>query len=120
VMPALSADPVIRDQAFARFQNVENRRREPWVLESIAYLNHPLRQAHATRFVRPALDLLLEIRRTGDIFFPTRWMESTLAGHRSSEVAATVRKFLAENPRYPERLRWVVLTAADELFRATR
>ena len=120
VMPALSADPVVREQAFARFQSVENRRREPWVLESMAYLNHPLRQAHATRFVRPALDLLVEIRRTGDIFFPTRWMESTLAGHRSPEVAATARKFLAENPRYPERLRWVVLTAADELFRATR
>jgi aminopeptidase N len=90
------------------------------VLESIAYLNHPLRRAHATRFVRPALDLLLEIRRTGDIFFPTRWMESTLAGHRSPDVAGTVRKFVAESPRYPERLRWVVLTAADELFRATR
>ena len=120
VMPALSADPAVREQAFARFQNVENRRREPWVLESIAYLNHPLRRAHATRFVRPALDLLLEIRRTGDIFFPTRWMESTLAGHRSAAVATTVRRFLTENPRYPERLRWIVLTAADELFRAAR
>src|SRR4029079_15266314 len=99
VMPALSADPAVREQAFARFQNVENRRREPWVLESIADLNHPLRQAHPTRFVRPALECLMEIRRTGDIFFPTRWMESTLAGHRSPEVAAIVRKFLAENPR---------------------
>ena len=120
VMPALSADPVVRDQAFARFRDVGNRRREPWVIESLAYLNHPLRQAHAARFVRPALDLLLEIRRTGDIFFPSRWMESTLGGHRSPEVAATVRKFLAENPQYPERLRWTVLSAADELFRAAR
>ena len=33
---------------------------------------------------------------------------------------SNVRRFLTENPRYPERLRWVVLTAADELFRATR
>jgi aminopeptidase N len=120
VMPALSADPAVREQAFARFQNLESRRREPWVLESLGYLNHPLRRAHAERFVKPALDLLLEIRRTGDIFFPTRWMESTLSGHRSPEAAATVRTFLAENPRYPERLRWIVLTAADELFRATR
>jgi aminopeptidase N len=120
VMPALSADPAVREQAFARFQDVENRRREPWVLESLAYLNHPLRQAHALRFVRPALDLLTEIRRTGDIFFPTRWMESTLSGHRSPEAAAAVRMFLDENPRYPERLRWVVLTAADELFRVAR
>jgi aminopeptidase N len=99
---------------------VDNRRREPWVLESLAYLNHPLRQAHATRFVRPALELLREIRRTGDIFFPTRWTDSTLSGHRSPEVAATVRRFLADNPQYPERLRWTILSGADELFRAAR
>jgi aminopeptidase N len=120
VMPALSADPVVREQSFARFQSVDNRRREPWVLEALSYLNHPLREAHARRFVRPALDLLLEIRRTGDIFFPQRWIDATLGGHRSPEMAATVRAFLAENPQYPERLRWTVLSAADELFRASR
>jgi aminopeptidase N len=120
VMPALSADAAVREQSFARFQNVENRRREPWVLESMAYLNHPLRQAHAQRFVRPALDLLREIRATGDIFFPQRWSDATLSGHQSPETAAIVREFLAENPRYPERLRWTVLTAADELFRVVR
>ena len=120
VMPALSADPAVREQAFARFQNVENRRREPWVLESVAYLNHPLRQTHAQRFVRPALDLLREIRATGDIFFPQRWSDATLSGHASPEVADIVRDFLARNPQYPERLRWTILSAADELFRAAR
>ena len=54
-MPALSADPAVRERAFARFRFVENRRREPWVLESLQYLNHPLREEHARRFVRPAL-----------------------------------------------------------------
>jgi len=117
VMPALSAGPAVREQAFARLRSVENRRREPWVLESLLYLNHPLRQEHARRFVRPALDLLREIQQTGDIFFPSRWMESTLGGHRSPEVAGIVREFLAENPQYPQRLRWTILTAADELFR---
>ena len=29
VMPALSADPAVREQAFARFAQLENRRREP-------------------------------------------------------------------------------------------
>jgi len=119
VMPALSADPSVRERAFARLRFVENRRREPWVLESLVYLNHPLREAHARRFVRPALDLLREIQRTGDIFFPTRWTESTLGGHASPEVAATVRDFLAEELQYPQRLRWTILTAADELFRVT-
>jgi len=120
VVPALSADPAVRERAFARFRFVENRRREPWVLESLQYLNHPLREAHARQFVQPALDLLREIRDTGDIFFPTRWMESTLWGHRSPEVAKTVGDFLASQPDYPQRLRWTILSAADESFRAAR
>ena len=57
VMPALSADPGVRERAFARLSFVENRRREPWVLESLQYLNHPLREGHARRFVLPALGL---------------------------------------------------------------
>jgi aminopeptidase N len=118
VQPALSADSAERERAFDRLRLLENRRREPWVLESLRYLNHPLRAAHAQRFVRPALDLLREIQQTGDIFFPTRWMESTLSGHRSPEVAATVRQFLSEHPDYPERLRWTILSAADEEMRA--
>jgi aminopeptidase N len=117
VMPALSADPGVRERAFARLSFVENRRREPWVLESLQYLNHPLREAHARRFVQPALGLLRDIQRTGDIFFPTRWMESTLSGHSSLEVANTVRDFLAEELDYPQRLRWTILTAADDLLR---
>jgi aminopeptidase N len=120
VMPALSAEAAIREQAFERFRQLEHRRREPWVLESLVYLNHPLREAHARRFVRPALELLREIQRTGDIFFPTRWMDSTLWGHRSAEVAAAVRDFLAGELLYPQRLRWTILSAADELFRITR
>jgi aminopeptidase N len=119
VMPALSADPAVREKAFARLALVENRRREPWVLESLQYLNHPLREAHARQFVLPALRLLREIRQTGDIFFPTRWMESTLGGHTSPEVAGIVRDFLASELQYPQRLRWTILTAADDLLRAT-
>jgi aminopeptidase N len=117
VAPALSADPAVRERAFARFRFVENRRREPWVIESLQYLNHPLREEHARRFVRPALDLLREIQQTGDIFFPTRWMDSTLAGHRTPETAKIVREFLASQPEYPQRLTWTILTSADELFR---
>jgi aminopeptidase N len=117
VMPALSNDPAIRDAAFERLRMVGNRRREPWAAETLAYLNHPLRAGQAVRFVRPSLELLREIQQTGDIFFPARWIESVLAGHRSSEVAAIVRDFLGRELQYPQRLRWTVLTAADELFR---
>jgi aminopeptidase N len=120
VMPALSADPGVREAAFERFRSVDNRQREPWVIESVRYLNHPLREAHARRFIGPALDQLEEIQRTGDIFFPGRWMEATLWGHRSPEAAAQVQAFLAAHPTYPQRLRWTILSSADELFRAAR
>jgi aminopeptidase N len=76
-----------------------------------------LRAEHARRFLRPALELLREVQQTGDIFFPARWAEAVLGGHRSPEAAAIVRDFLGRELQYPQRLRWIVLTAADELFR---
>jgi aminopeptidase N len=118
VRPALSADAAVRERSFERFKTLENRRREPWVLEAQSYLNHPLREEHARGFIRPSLELLREIQRTGDIFFPKRWIDATLGGHRSAEAAATVKDFLARELQYPQRLRWTVLTALDELTRA--
>jgi aminopeptidase N len=118
VMPALSADPQVRGAAFERFRALENRRREPWVSESLAYLNHPLREQDSERFIRPGLELLEDIQRTGDIFFPANWTSSILWGHRSPHAASVVRDFLAEELQFPERLRWTVLSAADDLFRA--
>ena len=117
VMPALTADPAVREEVFARLRRVENRRREPWVVESLRYLNHPLRAAHAVRFIRPGLELLREVQRTGDIFFPARWTDALLGGHRSREAADAVRDFLASELQYPLRLRWTILTSADGLFR---
>jgi aminopeptidase N len=120
VRPALSADPSVRERSFARFSELENRRREPWVLEAQAYLNHPLREEHAKRFIRPSLELLREIQRSGDIFFPKRWIDATLSGHRSADAAAMVHDFLASELQYPQRLRWTVLTAVDEVSRAAQ
>ncbi len=118
VMPALSGSPQTRDAWFESLKDVNNRRREPWVLEGLHYLHHPLRAAQSEKHIRPALDMLVEIRRTGDIFFPKRWMDATLGGHYSRAAAGVVRAFLAEQPDYPPRLRRIVLQSADELFRA--
>jgi aminopeptidase N len=120
VMPALSADPAERERWFAALADVANRRREPWVLEGLDYLHHPFRAQASERFVAPSLNLLWEIQKTGDIFFPTRWMNATLSGHTSTAVATTVRGFLKTLPaNYPPRLRNTILVASDELFRIT-
>jgi aminopeptidase N len=119
VMPALSADAAVREQWFAALRDVNNRRREPWVLEGLNYLHHPLRAQASTKYIRPSLDLLWEIQKTGDIFFPKRWLDATFGGHSSAEVANTVRAFLKTLPaNYPERLRNITLQSADELYRA--
>jgi aminopeptidase N len=121
VMPALSADPKERDTWFRSLADVKNRRREPWVLEGLTYLHHPLRARASAGYVAPSLDLLWEIQRTGDIFFPKRWLDATLGGYNSAEVADMVRRFLAAvPPNYPERLKNITLQSADELFRAAR
>ena len=121
VMPALSRDAAVREQFFNGLADISNRRREAWVLEAVRYLHHPLRAGASKKHVRPALDLVPEIQRTGDIFFPKRWADATLSGYQSVQTAADIRAFIDALPAdYPPRLKWVLLSAADPLFRAAR
>ena len=120
VMPALDADPSVRSRWFESLRDVKNRAHEPWVLESLTYLHHPLRAVASERFIGPSLELLRDIQRTGDIFFPKRWMDATLSGHASTAAAQQVRAFLDALPAsYPPRLRMTIESSADELFRAS-
>ena len=120
VIPALSADTATRDSVFRALAEAENREREPWALEALSLLNHPLRAEHASKYVRPSLELLEEVQATGDIFFPGRWLDAALTGHRSPEVARTVRRYLEENPGLAGFLRDKVLQSADPVYRAAR
>jgi aminopeptidase N len=121
VHPALSADQSTRDAFFASLKDPSNRRHEAWVLDALSNLHHPLRAQASQKYVKPSLELLREIQRTGDIFFPKRWMDATLSGHTSPVVAQTVRTFVESLPAdYPDRLRRVILSSADDLFRVTR
>ncbi|HET7694597.1 MAG TPA: M1 family aminopeptidase [Vicinamibacterales bacterium] len=121
VRPAISPSGKERDAWFAALADVSNRRREPWVLEGLRYLHHPLRADASEKYLEPSLLLVREIQRTGDIFFPKRWMDATLSGYQSASAAATIREFLDRLPAdYPERLRRIILSSADDLFRATR
>src|SRR5437867_4286836 len=118
VMPALSERQETRDAWFAKLADVQNRRREPWVIEGLHYLHHPLRAAQAEKYLPRSLEMLREVQRTGDIFFPKNWMDATLDGHNTRTAADTVRTFLNAQKDYPIRLRRIILQSADELFRA--
>ena len=83
----------VRDAFFESLRDVANRRREPWVLEGLSLPPSPAaRGGVASRYIRPSLALLREIQRTGDIFFPKRWMDATLWGHSSASAAQMVRR----------------------------
>lgn len=115
---AVSPSQEKRDALFASLSKAENRRIEPWTLDVLYYLNHPLRQQESLKYIEPALSLLPEIQRTGDIFFPGNWCSNLLAGHRSAEAYGIVERFLASHRDYPQLLINKILYAEYQLHRA--
>ncbi len=118
IMPAVSADPAVRDSFFAALAEPANRTHEEWVVAALRYLHHPLRAESSRRYIEPSLVMLEEIHDTGDIFFPGRWLGATLGGHSSPAAARIVRDFIDTHPDLPPRLRGKLLQEADPLFRA--
>ena len=117
VRPSLSASGEARSAAFYAFTKAENRQREPWVLESLRNIHHPLRQESSIEFVRPALDLLPEIQATGDIFFPGRWLDAVVGRYSSPAAAQAVRDYIQQTPELSPRLVQKLLQSADVLLR---
>ncbi|WP_439106157.1 M1 family metallopeptidase [Congregibacter sp.] len=117
--PALSYDPNIRDAFFESLKAPENRATELWVSDALRRLHDPTRLDQSARYVLPSLELLEEIQVTGDIFFPSAWLNRTLNGHSTPELTTVVREFLRERPDYNPQLRMKILQAADPLFRAS-
>lgn len=118
--------PVFGGEAYGDFffhnlKKEENREYEPWVEDALGYLNHPHKPMEKKlHYIRPALAMLEEIQRTGDIFFPRRWISAVLGGHNSPAAATMVRGFLNDKPDFPYRLRNKVLMSADLLFRTAK
>lgn len=119
MMPALSGNVAERNQFFASLAQDSNREREAWVTAALGYLHHPLRAETSVKYLPKSLELLEEIQRTGDIFFPESWLRSTLSSYQTPDVTQLVRKFLSDRPTYNPRLRAKLLQAADATFRAS-
>ena len=117
VIPSVSADQSVRDAFFESLKDPANREHEPWVIEALGYLNHPVVAQSSVRYILPSLEMLEEIKSTGDIFFPGSWINATLGGHHSVEAKEIVVKFLNDHPDYPQDLRLKILQAADPLLR---
>ncbi|MBR1538014.1 MAG: aminopeptidase, partial [Bacteroidales bacterium] len=106
-----------RDLFFFRtLMEAENRRPESRVLSALDLLCHPLRGEEAVVYIRPALEILPEIQRTGDIFFPASWCRRLLGPQTSEAAKQEVEAFLASHEDMHPLLKTKVLQAAGYLL----
>lgn len=117
VARAISQDDKQLDALFKSLLKAENRRIEPWTASVLSYLNHPLKQGHSIKYIRPGLEILEEVQRTGDIFFPRSWVSALLGNYHSKAAYLEVKKFLDSHPNYPPLLKNKILQAAYPLYR---
>ena len=113
IMRGTHPDVEVRDALFESLMEPANRRIEPWTAMLLSYLNHHLRQDEAVKYIYRGLEEMLEVQRTGDIFFPRNWAGALLEGHTSDKAKAEVQRFLDAHPDYPLLLRNKILQAAD-------
>ena len=116
VVRAASPDAEARQALFQSLLQVENRRPESRVLSALDLLCHPLRSDEAVAYIRPALEILPEIQRTGDIFFPASWCKRILGPQTSPEAKQEVEAFLASCQDMHPLLRTKILQAAGWLL----
>lgn len=117
ISQAVTPDTLQMDAFFNSLLKAENRRIEPWAASALAYLNHPLREKYAVKYIRPGLEVLQEIQRTGDIFFPKNWVSALLRNHKSKEAYQEVQAFFKAHPGYSPLLTNKILQAAWPLYR---
>ncbi|MEQ9404237.1 MAG: M1 family aminopeptidase [Cyclobacteriaceae bacterium] len=117
LLPALSSDVSVRDAFFESLRDPVNREKESWVLSAASYIHHPLRQKEAVKHLQLCLELLEEIQQTGDIFFPKRWLTSTIGRYSSKEAYDVLESFLNSNPDFHPVLKNKLLQATDDLYR---
>ncbi|RZK39797.1 MAG: aminopeptidase [Pedobacter sp.] len=118
LIKALSTEVKNRDLFFESLKDLKNRTKEAWVNSALAYLHHPLRQESSIRYLPASLELLQEIQKTGDIFFPQSWLASIFSSYQSQEAHEVVQKFLADHPNYNPKLKAKILQTTDNLRRA--
>ena len=115
--PALSNNLETRSTFFESFRNPKNRVKESWVQTAATYIHHPLRQKESIRNLKISLELLEEIQKTGDIFFPKRWLDATIGLYSSEEAYALVIKYLEVYPDIDANLKRKLLQVSDKLYR---
>lgn len=116
IAQAAAPEKAERDVFFQSLMQVENRRPESRVLTALDLLCSPMRGEESVAYIRPALEILAEIQRTGDIFFPASWCKRILGPQTSAEAQKEVDAFLASHESIHPLLKTKILQAAGYLL----
>ncbi|AQX01845.1 M1 family metallopeptidase [Elizabethkingia anophelis] len=120
IMKAASSDKKIRDEFFNSLAERQNRSNESAVGSALGYLHHPLRQHTSINYLPKTLELLKEIQKTGDIFFPDNWLRSTFSSYQNPKALTVVNRFIQQNPDYNSILKNKILQATENLRRVQK
>ncbi|RXM46472.1 M1 family aminopeptidase [Flavobacterium sp. YO64] len=118
LLPSLSKDESVRNAFMESLKDDSNREKESWVSVGLSNIHHPLRQESAQKYIRFSLDLVDEIQRTGDIFFPKDWLDNTVGRYSSKYAFDEVQRFLKENPNFSPILKRKLFMATDLLYKS--
>lgn len=116
IKPSLSNEKETRIEYFKSFADKKNREKENLVLSACYYIHHPLRNNTAIGTLELSLNLLDEIQKTGDIFFPKSWLNNTIGMYSSREAFDIVVKFIEGHPHMNPQLKLKTLQAANDLY----
>ncbi|MGL5272975.1 MAG: aminopeptidase, partial [Phocaeicola sp.] len=117
IAPSVSPNKEVRDSLFQALLQAENRRIEPWAATALTHLNNKVWKEGTIDYIRPGLEVMKEVQRTGDIFFPTAWARALLSGHHSVEAKKEVEAFFSDHAHYPTMLGTKIKQQADHLYR---
>lgn len=109
---ACNPNPDERTALFNKLLRPENRLQEPWAIHTLRLLNSDVFEPQSNSYIEPSLKSLEYLQQTSDIFFPSKWMNALMAGHKSKEAVRIIEQFLTANPNYPDNLKNKVLSAS--------
>jgi aminopeptidase N len=120
VLPAVSSVREKRDAFFSRLTYPAHRNPEPWVIDALYFLHHPLHKGQGLAYIPTSLEMLTEIQLTGDIFFPQNWLNAILQGYSNPEVALMIDDYLANQKTLSDNLKLKLLQSSDLLYRSAK
>jgi len=86
-----------RDEIFERILNLKDRVPEARATKVLSLLTDPIRGDEAVERIAPALGVLEDVQRYGDIFYPATWSSALLKQQYSPQAQEELERFISSH-----------------------